>query len=153
MNVTAMNTSPDPMTDFIEEIATLCQGDDLSRTAGRIIGLLTLQEEVVSFAFLARELGVSRAGISTNVRLLIEAGIVEQTSLPGDRRDYYRLTPSYYLRQLNRILDRLQRLEAAVERVRHHLPDGKPVTQARLQELQSFHHAIYQSLKAIGQPA
>jgi DNA-binding transcriptional regulator GbsR (MarR family) len=40
---------------------------------------------------LAVELDVSRASISTNVRLLQGMGLIERITVPGDRRDYWQI--------------------------------------------------------------
>lgn len=126
---------------FIEEMGVLSQADDLPRIAGRIVGLLVLEEKPASFGRIAEKLGVSRASVSTNTRLLVEAGLVERVAMPGDRQDYYRLAADSHLRMLRRIVGRMERLNAALGAVETSLPPEKAEVKRRLCEFGRFHLA------------
>lgn len=135
--------------DFIEEMGVLSQADDLPRIAGRITGLLAIAEEPLSFSEIASSLQVSRASISTNARLLVEIGVIERVALPGERQDYYRVTPHCHLLVLRRIITRLERLNEAVAAATASLPDDKPVVKERLGGLSQFYTAVTKSLTGL----
>lgn len=75
---------------FIESLGVYFEQYQVSRIGGRILGLLTLLGGPFTLDQMAGALGVSRASVSTNIRVLMAIGLAELLSLPGDRRDYYR---------------------------------------------------------------
>jgi DNA-binding transcriptional regulator GbsR (MarR family) len=77
---------------FIEAVGLFFEDAGVPRIGGRLLGLLLLAERPLSLDEVARTLGVSRASVSTNSRILIYAGMIERVSLPGDRRDYYQFS-------------------------------------------------------------
>ncbi|HEY2377653.1 MAG TPA: MarR family transcriptional regulator [Gemmatimonadaceae bacterium] len=87
------------MTDsesFVERMGLAAESDGLSRIAGRLFGALTLHSEPQSLDDLADQLAVSKASVSTEARRLVERGVAERIGKPGDRRDYYSLTPDFF---------------------------------------------------------
>ena len=93
---------------FIERAGLLWQRDGLPRIAGRIFGLTLISPEPCSLDDIAETLGVSKASVSNDARLLEQMGFIERVSMPGDRKDYYQITPQSLERSL----------EARVERIR-----------------------------------
>lgn len=90
----ADNPPPEPgdsttLSQFIENMGLHYQDYGLSRIAGRILGLLLVTPQPISSEEMADTLQVSRSSISTNLRTLLMADLVEKVSLPGDRVDYY----------------------------------------------------------------
>lgn len=77
--------------DVIERMALLFERDGLPRIAGRVLGYLLLSPEPCSLDELAEALQVSKSSVSTDARLLGRMGAVERVTIPGDRRDYYRV--------------------------------------------------------------
>jgi len=77
---------------FIESVGLYFEQYQLSRIGGRLLGLLTLLGGPFTLDQMAGALGVSRASVSTNIRVLVALGIADHLSLPGDRRDYYRFS-------------------------------------------------------------
>lgn len=92
---------PEPLLRFIERMGLMCESDNLPRIAGRLLGLLIVEDGALSLRELADRLQVSRASVSTNARLLTDIGIVDRVTRPGDRQDYYRLTPDPFHRLLS----------------------------------------------------
>ena len=82
--------------DFIEQTGLITQAEGLPRIAGRVFGMLIFDGEAVAFGDLATRLQVSRASISTSVRLLEERGLVRRLTRPGERQDYFELAPNPY---------------------------------------------------------
>lgn len=76
--------------EFIESMGIYFEKYALPRIGGRILGLLIVSDRELSLDDIASMLLVSRASVSTNIRLIIAIGLAELVTHPGDRRDYYR---------------------------------------------------------------
>lgn len=89
--------------EFIEALGVYFARYGLPRLAGRMLGLLMLVDRPLTLDDMARALLVSRASISTNIRLALTFGYVTHVGVPGDRRDYYRFSDTVWERrnQLN----------------------------------------------------
>lgn len=75
----------------IEQSALLFEQTGMTRMAGRIFGyLLICDEDAVSFDQIRKTLQASKGSISTNLKQLVNTGLIEQTTFPGDRKTYYR---------------------------------------------------------------
>ncbi len=61
----------------------------MNETIGRIYGLLYFKEEPLSLEGIALELGVSKATISINIRILVNLKMVSKVWQKGSRKDYY----------------------------------------------------------------
>ncbi|MFW6022857.1 MAG: GbsR/MarR family transcriptional regulator [Halanaerobiaceae bacterium] len=61
----------------------------MNETIGRIYGLLYLEDEALALQEIASHLGVSKATISINIRLLLELKMVHKVWQKGSRKDYY----------------------------------------------------------------
>jgi DNA-binding MarR family transcriptional regulator len=96
--------------EFIEGFARLMEQDGGSRTAGRMVALLLLSAAERSIDELAEQLQASKASISTNARTLEQWGVLERTTHPGDRRDYYRIKDNGVVTMLERRLEWLRRV-------------------------------------------
>lgn len=65
----------------------------MTRMAGRILGyLLICDKDAVSFDEIRKALNASKGSISGTTKLLVNVGMVEQVSLPGDRKTYFRVS-------------------------------------------------------------
>lgn len=88
-------TTPDPISptrQFVEEQGLLWEHSGLPRMTGRIIGwLLVCQPAEQTAAQLALALDASKGSISTNTRLLLQLGVIERVSLPGERATHFRI--------------------------------------------------------------
>lgn len=86
-----LTLSPD-LRAFVESIGGYFSQYGLSAIAGRLMGLVMLTDHPLSLDDMSESLGVSRASVSTNIRMIKAIGFVEQIKLPNDRRDYYRIS-------------------------------------------------------------
>jgi predicted transcriptional regulator len=77
---------------FIETIGSYFTQFGLSRIAGRLLGLAIVVDRPLTLDDMAAALGVSRASISTNIRMITAVGFVDQVTMPRDRRDYYQFS-------------------------------------------------------------
>ena len=72
------------------------------RMAGRILAwLLICDPPEQTMQDLVDALGASKSSISTMTRMLINFRLIERLSLPGERRDFYRVRPDLWRRSLD----------------------------------------------------
>jgi len=77
---------------FVEEVGIVFEQTGLPRMAGRILGWLMISNPPhQTTSELTEALLASKGSISTMTRLLIRIGLIERISLPGQRRDYFRI--------------------------------------------------------------
>lgn len=139
------------ISNFVERMGLVAQADGLPRIAGRILALLVVHGGPFGFSELAARLKVSRASISTNTRLLESIGIIERTTAPGDRQDYFRLRPKPYARMLRGYVERMRRARELVESTQAALPAGFSDAQERLGELDAFYEALIASFLSVAE--
>ena len=106
-------------TRFVERAGLIFEREGFSRIAGRIFGLLMLSPTELSLEEVSDRLGVSRASVSTESRRLMDHGIVERTSRPGDRKDYYVIATDHYIRSLEQRFETTRQFVALLDEGRH----------------------------------
>lgn len=79
--------------NFIEESGLVLERLGMTRMAGRVFGYLMIcDHDQVSFDDIRETLQASKGSISATTRQLLHARLLEQTSIPGDRKTYYRIS-------------------------------------------------------------
>ena len=119
----------------------------MPRIAGRIIGLLQVDERPFSFGELATELGVSRGSVSANTRLLLDRGIIEKVSRPGDRQDYFRMAANPNESPLQSVSRRMEKTASDILRITDRLPEDAEVMRGRMKRRAAFHAAMAKALR------
>lgn len=132
--------------DFIERIGVLTEKEGFPRIAGRILGLLVVEEEPSSLDDMVEKLHVSKGSISTDVRMLERLGIVERVGSPGGRRDYYRLAEEPWENIFEVARKRLKNVLAVVEGAVGTLPSERKVGRRRLEEWRDFYSFLLDDL-------
>lgn len=84
---------------FIETLGLHFEDEGIPRIGGRMIGLLMLADRPLSLGQIADLLKVSPASVSTNARLFHTRALLEEISIPGDRRHYYVFSKSPWEQQ------------------------------------------------------
>src|SRR5437773_2679943 len=126
-----MPTITEPIRRYIDETGLLLERAGLPRIAGLVLGWLQVCEpEQQSLGELTDALGISKASASTTTRFLDQLGVVERTVLPGDRRDYYRISHDAWHRFLQTRIDTMQRLRRNADHGLRVL-EGEPVERRR----------------------
>ena len=106
---------------------------------GRMFALMLLRDEpLFTQAQLADELGASTGSVSTMIRLLEQLGFVERVSLPGHRRDRFRLTEDPLVEMTIRRLEGAQQMVDVISAARATHQIG-PRADARLVRALSFY--------------
>ena len=137
-----MERSPSPlspgMQEFIESMGLYFAQYNLPRIGGRILALMMVAERPLSLDDMAEMLLVSRASISTNIRLIVSAGWAEQIGIPGDRRDYYRAPMNSWGRSIDVEIQGILRLQRIVEQGLAAISPDDTLAQSRLQDTLEF---------------
>ena len=132
---------------FIEQMGVISQGDGLPRIAGRLMGLMIFDGRPYSFGELAIELQVSRGSISTNARTLEQVGVIERTSNPGDRQDYFQLADDPYVNILKGAMTRSRKACETVNKTVNALPkQGHTEVRARLDAFEQYYQTLLGAL-------
>ncbi len=127
---------------FIEQKGMEYQAEGLPRIAGRLVGLMLIEEGPFSFSSLAERLKVSRGSISTNTRLLENLGLIDRVSKPGERGDYFQLSASPFCNLLEGINARIRKALANTSQARSSLPNSLKSSHARLGKLEDFYRGF-----------
>jgi DNA-binding transcriptional regulator GbsR (MarR family) len=136
------------VTWFVESMGLSAEADGLPRIAGRLFATLLLSQAPCSLDTLAQTLGVSKASVSTDARRLLERGIVERVSKPGDRRDYYQLAPDFFSRIIRSRLDRWARIHEFVTRMQEREPNAPAAVRRRFDQIRELHELVLGRVQA-----
>ena len=110
------------------------------RMSGRIFGwLLISNPPQQSTSDLAEMLQASKGSISTMTRLLIQIGLIERVSLPGDRRDYFQIKPHAWSQMTKQRMAQIAAFRQLAERGLHLMAESPIPLKKRLQEMHDIH--------------
>lgn len=123
---------------FIESMGVYFERYALSRIGGRLLGLLLVVDRALSLDDLANMLSVSRASVSTNMRLVQAIGLAELVTRPGDRRDYYQFTHDAWERSILIDMEGIQSLRRLAERGLGAIESSENTAQEHLDTLIEF---------------
>ncbi len=132
--------------EFIEQVGLIAQAEALPKIAGRVMGMLIFDGKDYSFSEIAEELDISRGSVSSSVSLLTAMGVIERTSKPGDRQDYFKLSDDPYTTFFNRALKRAEKAHQSIQQTRQSVPADKKEIRRRLKEYEKFYTTLMQAL-------
>jgi DNA-binding transcriptional regulator GbsR (MarR family) len=136
--------------DFAEEVGLFFEQTGLPRIAGRVLGWLLISDPPYqTLNELMEALRASKGSISTMTRLLIQMGFIERFSLPGQRRDYFRIKPGAWYQITQRHLLQLTSFRQLAERGLGLLKDDDPQLQRRLADVREMYAFFEQELPAV----
>jgi DNA-binding transcriptional regulator GbsR (MarR family) len=131
-----MNSIDSPTTDqhtpkltpelskFIENLGIYFESFGVPRIGGRMLGLLLVTPEPLSAESISATLKVSRASVSTNLRMLLQVGWAERASFPGNRTTYYVFPENGFENTLTVEIQAMNILKRFVEQGLNTLPAG-----------------------------
>ena len=144
----SLHSSSTGRVEFVEQVGVFFEAEGFSRTAGRIFGRLLLSEGSLSLDQLAADLGVSKASVSTETRMLERRGVLERTGHAGDRRVYYRVAPGLPVPTLELRLERMRRFSRLISEARREVRRGSPLVRQRLDLMVEAHRYVVGALGA-----
>ncbi len=125
---------------FIEDVGLLFETVGFPRMAGRVLGWLLISDPPhQSPTELAEILQASKGSISTMTRLLEQIGLIERISLPGERRDYFRIKPNAWTELTSRRLAQITAFREVATRGLALMGSDQPQLCDRLQEMHDIH--------------
>jgi DNA-binding transcriptional regulator GbsR (MarR family) len=124
---------------FVERMGLICEKEGMARSAGRIFGLLLVGGRPFSLDELAEKLQASKAGVSTNCRMLEQFGMIERVSSLGDRRDFYRVQDSPWEHMMRVAQGRWREMVKIFGDAQNGLPPQMAEGKRRLREAERFH--------------
>lgn len=133
---------------FVERMGQSAETDGMSPIAGRLFALLLLSDEPCSLDDLAAALEVSKASVSTDARRLLDRGIVERVTRPGDRRDYYELAPDFFAQVVRSRIARWRRIHQLIGPLRHPRARLSPVVRQRIASIDEVDSFVVERLDA-----
>ena len=123
--------------NFVEKVGLYFEQLSLPRMGGRIFGWLLISDSPqVSMTELVEVLQASKSSISSITRLLIQVDLIEIVSIPGMRRDYYRIRQDVWT---NSLRDRLKQATSFRKLADEGLALLKDDPRERLLRLQEMH--------------
>ena len=125
---------------YVEDFGLLFGQFGLSRMLGRVLGVLMISDPPERSAEeLAEALGVSRGSISQTTRSLIQMGLVQRWSRPGERKDYFRVKPGAWHEIMRREMEALGGFRETAERGLALLDSEDPDARRSLEEMRDFY--------------
>ena len=113
-----------------------------------MMGLFLISDEPLSPERIAELLKVSRASVSTNLRVFTTLGICDHVSVPGDRRRYYVMREDAFARQLETNMDNLRKLTELCRGALGAVHPGRGAARRRLQEAVAYCEFIEKEIAA-----
>ncbi len=123
---------------FVESMGVYFERFALPRIGGRLLGLLLVADRPLSLDDLASILQVSRASVSTNMRLILAIGSARLVTRPGDRRDYYQLTGDTWERALQIDIEGILALRKLAEQGLEAIATSENTAREHLDDLIEF---------------
>lgn len=140
----------DIQNDFIDVSGEISERYGMTRVAGALKGLMLLSRQPVSLDEMAERLEVSKASISTNIRVLERFKVVRRVFNRGDRKNYYELRgddlweietqviQTVMQDELSRLASHLKRLRTDLDSAEEGDPDDQEFLSRRLEELDDY---------------
>src|SRR5512138_2482526 len=119
---------------FIEGMGIYFENEGVPRIGGRILGLLLATPGPLSAEELAIRLKVSRASISTNIRMLTASGLVEKVAFLDRRQTHYGMANDVWGKAIVGGREKVLAFRGLAEQGLATLPDGSEA-RPRLQEM------------------
>ena len=124
---------------FVGEMGQTFEADGFTRIGGRLFGSLILAERPLSLDEIAEQLRVSKASVSIEARRLYEKGVLERSGKPGDRRDYWAITPDFFSSIMRLRVERWRKLNALVGEFKKRSPNPPDAVRARLRYMEDVY--------------
>jgi DNA-binding transcriptional regulator GbsR (MarR family) len=119
---------------FVESLGLLYERQGVPRIGGRMLGLFLISESPLSAERIADILKVSRASVSTNMRIFSSTGICDNVPVAGDRRHYYVMRDDAFVRHMESGIANVRKLADLCREGLSTVQSGRSAVRRRLQE-------------------
>lgn len=146
-------------TELTERMARAFEENGLSPLIGRIYSLLISSPEPVSLQEIAERLGVTKAAVSIQIRMLESQGFCMKLARGKDRKDYYSIPDDHVQITMRTVTERLKMEMTWIEDTLRKIPDAAglaPQEQASLDVLRqrysealAFYRVVFHRLDGI----
>ena len=130
---------PTPEDLFIETLGLISQSEGLPPIAGRILGYLVLADGACSLTEIAEALHVSKASVSTNVRLLEMRGTAVREARRGSRQDHWRAQTRPHRAMLENLAVRFRRNAERIDDIADSFPPDRRTNRDKVAEFSEFY--------------
>jgi DNA-binding transcriptional regulator GbsR (MarR family) len=130
--------NPDTL-QFVERMGLAMERLGLTRTFGRLFGLLLIADRPLSLDEIAEQLHVSKASVSTNARSCEQIGLARRVGLRGDRRDFYEIVPGAFERMTRRRVQSIHEMAGLAAEGLVAVGDDESPARDRLTEMLDFY--------------
>jgi DNA-binding transcriptional regulator GbsR (MarR family) len=124
---------------YVEDFGLFFERFGLSRMVGRVLGVLLIRPPERSAEELADMLRASRGSISQATRSLVQMGLVQRLTKPGERRDYFRVRQGTWMELTRQQMSATTTLREIAERGLELLDPGDPEARRSLEEMRNFY--------------
>jgi DNA-binding transcriptional regulator GbsR (MarR family) len=134
---------------FVERMGLVCEKEGMARSAGRIFALLLVSARPFSLDELTEKLQASKAGVSTNCRMLEQFGMIERVSSLGDRRDFYQVRGDPWEHMMRVAQSRWRDMVKVLAEAQAAIPGAMAEGRERLGEAERFHTLMIREVDAM----
>lgn len=128
-----------PEDRFIETLGLISQAEGNPPIFGRILGHLVLADDACSLTEIAEALEVSKASVSTNVRLLETRGLTVREARRGTREDYWRVETRPHRAMLDALAVRFRRNSQRIDEIAATFPSEGTAQRAKVEDFADFY--------------
>ena len=134
------------LSQFIENMGLHYEAYGVPRIGGRLLGLLMISHRPLAAEEMAETIQVSRSSVSTNLRTLQMAGLIDKVSLPGERYDYFVVSDTAWQSILEMRLEGITGLKELAETGLEGLEEEHPAHR-RLVEMKDWADMVEESYR------
>ncbi|MBA2692106.1 MAG: MarR family transcriptional regulator [Rubrobacter sp.] len=134
---------------YVEELAVYWGSFGMPKMQGRVLGaLLVADPPEMTAERLAEVLRASRGSISSATRALIQMGIVERRTMPGERKDYFQ-SRTNWAELMHQQIGMYAAFRKIAERGLEIMAGSPPESRLDLEEIRSLYSHLEREMPAL----
>ena len=134
----------------IEKFGVILEKTGFPPLAARIMALLLVAEPpYCSFEEIMGSIQSSKSSVSTSLNLLLNEGVVNYRTFPGDRKRYFQVNKETWLKMLKRKVDQIEPFRNILLELTKTRSDAYPDFNQMLFEMSELHAEIEEAMKKV----
>lgn len=134
----------------IEKFGVILEKTGYPPLAARILALLLVAEPpYCSFEEIMENLQSGKSSVSTSQNLLLNEGVVNYRTFPGDRKRYFQVNKETWLKMFRRKVEQIELFRNILQELTGTRSDAYPEFNQMLMEMSEFHAEIEEVLKKV----